>query len=154
MSEAADPVMELAPHVCWELLRGCEVGRLAVTIDDRPDIFPMNFAVDRGSVVVRTAAGTKLSAAVPGRYVAFEVDGVEPSTGDAWSVVVKGRAVEIEHMHELFDALDLPLFPWHAAPKQHFVRIEPETVSGRRFRAADKATWDVSPRPGPRRSDE
>ena len=36
-------------------------------------------------------------------------------------------------MYELLDALQLPLFPWHAAPKHRFVRIEPDDVSGRRF---------------------
>ena len=41
----------------------------------------------------------KLAAATLGRSVAFEVDGYEPADGEAWSVVVKGRAVEIER-HE------------------------------------------------------
>jgi hypothetical protein len=36
-------------------------------------------------------------------------------------------------MQELFDAVDLPLFPWHAAPKPRFVRIEPDELTGRRF---------------------
>jgi uncharacterized protein len=35
------------------------------------------------------------------------------------------------------DALELPLFPWHAAPKPRIMRIEPDVVSGRRFRVAD-----------------
>jgi uncharacterized protein len=56
-----------------------------------------------------------------------------PDQGDAWSVVVKGHASEIERMQDVFDALDLPLFPWHASPKHRFVRIEPSDVSGRRF---------------------
>jgi hypothetical protein len=29
------------------------------------------------------------------------------------------------------------LFPWHAAPKHRFVRIEPEDISGRRFEVVD-----------------
>ena len=81
----------------------------------------------------RTAEGTKLAAAVLGVGVAFEIDGVDAAAGEAWSVVVKGTAVEIERMQELFDALDLPLFPWHAAPKHRFVRIVPEEITGRRF---------------------
>ena len=81
----------------------------------------------------RTAEGTKLAAAVLGQAVAFEVDGYDPGSGEAWSVVIKGRAVEIERMQELFDAVELPLFPWHAAPKPRFVRIEPDELTGRRF---------------------
>ena len=92
-----------------------EVGRLAVSIANHPDIFPINFVVDHGTVVFRTAEGTKLAAAVLGEAVAFEVDGYDAAAGEAWSVVIKGRAIEIERMQDLFDALDLPLFPWHAA---------------------------------------
>jgi nitroimidazol reductase NimA-like FMN-containing flavoprotein (pyridoxamine 5'-phosphate oxidase superfamily) len=123
----------LETNTCWELLRATEVGRLAVSIGERPDIFPVNFVVDHGSIVFRTAEGTKLAAAVLGRAVAFEIDGYDAAAGEAWSVVVKGRAAEIERMQDVWDALDLPLFPWHAAPKHRFVRIEPDDVSGRRF---------------------
>src|SRR5215207_10851350 len=132
----ADPrtgVYHLEPNECWALLRDSQVGRLAVSVLNRPDIFPVNFVVDHGSIVFRTAEGTKLAAAVLGRAVAFEVDGYDEAAGDAWSVVVKGRAEELESMHDLFEALDLPLFPWHAAPKHRFVRILSEEITGRRF---------------------
>jgi hypothetical protein len=123
----------LETSTCWKLLRDAEVGRLAVSVGGRPDIFPVNFVVDHGSIVFRTAEGTKLAAAVLGRAVAFEVDGYDADVGDAWSVVVKGPATEIERMQDVYEALDLPLFPWNAAPKHRFVRIEPDDVSGRRF---------------------
>ena len=51
-----------------------------------------------------------------GRGVAFEIDGYESDAGDAWSVVIKGYAIEIKKLQDYFDALDLPLFPWHAGP--------------------------------------
>ena len=63
--------------------------------------------------------------------------GHDPIAGDAWSVVVKGHARQIEHMIEYFDADDLPLFPWHAAPKPDIVRIEPGEVTGRRFHVVE-----------------
>jgi nitroimidazol reductase NimA-like FMN-containing flavoprotein (pyridoxamine 5'-phosphate oxidase superfamily) len=135
----------LDSSACWELLRGAEVGRLAVSIRNRPDIFPVNFIVDHGTVVFRTAEGTKLAAAVLGDAVAFEVDGYDPGAGVAWSVVIKGRAEEIERMQDVFEALDLPLFPWHAAPKHRFVRVVPDDVSGRQFRVVERATWGVEP---------
>jgi len=118
---------------CWSLLGGEEVGRLAIAIMNVPDVFPVNFVVDRRTVVFRTAEGTKLAASVHGRAVAFEVDGYEPAVGRAWSVVVKGHGYEIERMEELFAAMDLPLFPWHAGPKGRFVRIQPLEITGRRF---------------------
>ena len=88
----------LDTHTCLDLLRRREVGRLAVSITDHPDIFPINYVVDRGTVVFRTAEGTKLAAALLGRGVAFEIDGYDPEAGEAWSVVVKGYAIEIEQM--------------------------------------------------------
>jgi len=142
MTNQLDPtIVELDEHQCWELLRSQEVGRLAVAIANHPDIFPVNFVVDHASVVFRTAEGTKLAAAVLGESVAFEVDG--ETGGEAWSVVVKGQAVEIEKMYELFDAVELPLYPWHAAPKHRYVRILPEMVTGRRFRVIDRAASHV-----------
>lgn len=128
----------LQPRESWELLRGAEVGRLAVAITNHPDIFPINFIVEHGTVVFRTAEGTKLAASVLGTAVAFEADG--EIDGDAWSVVIKGHAVEIESMEEVFDALDLPLYPWHASPKHRFVRIVPDEITGRRFTIVDRAT--------------
>jgi nitroimidazol reductase NimA-like FMN-containing flavoprotein (pyridoxamine 5'-phosphate oxidase superfamily) len=136
-SDPAATTLVLNEHDCWELLRTREVGRLALVIDERPEIFPVNYVVDHGTIVFRTAEGTKLAAVELGAAAAFEVDG-EVAT-DAWSVVIKGRAVEIEQMYELFEVLDLPLYPWSVAPKHRFVRIVPEEVSGRRFRIADRA---------------
>jgi nitroimidazol reductase NimA-like FMN-containing flavoprotein (pyridoxamine 5'-phosphate oxidase superfamily) len=134
-----DPAMiELDADDCWALLRREEVGRLAVAIANHPDIFPINYVVDHGTVVFRTAEGTKLAASVLGIAVAFEIDGYDGPSGEAWSVVVKGRADEIEQMHDLFAAQDLPLFPWHASPKHRFVRIVPELVTGRRFLVTDR----------------
>src|SRR5690349_1724942 len=138
-------IVELDEHQCWQLLRSQEVGRLAVAIANHPDIFPVNFVVDHASIVFRTAEGTKLAAAVLGLSVAFEVDG--ETDGEAWSVVLKGRAVEIEKMYELFDAAELPLYPWHAAPKHRYVRILPDLLTGRRFRVMDRAAAHAGDRP-------
>jgi nitroimidazol reductase NimA-like FMN-containing flavoprotein (pyridoxamine 5'-phosphate oxidase superfamily) len=122
----------LSPDECWALLRESVMGRLAVTVDGSPDIFPVNPVVDHGTIVFRTAAGTKL-AGTKGRDVAFEVDGYETDTARAWSVVVKGRAHEILEVEESLRALRLPLFPWQSGRKPRFVRIEPTNVTGRRF---------------------
>ena len=122
----------LSTNQCWELLRESVVGRLAVTVDGSPDIFPVNPVVDHGTIVFRTTAGTKL-AATKGRDVAFEVDGYDVGTAQAWSVVVKGRAFEILEIEETLRALRLPLYPWQPGRKPRFVRIEPTTVTGRRF---------------------
>jgi len=129
---------------CWELLDASAVGRLAVDIAGQPDIFPINFIVNDGGIVFRSAAGSKLAGAVLNRFVAFEIDGYEPAERTAWSVVVKGQASPIERMQEVFDAEDLPLFPWIAWEKPNFVRITPTSVTGRRYHIVDDANPDVS----------
>lgn len=135
-----DDIVHLSDDECWTLLEQSEVGRLAVAIDDHPDVFPVNHIVDRGAVVFRSAAGTKLAASVLGKAVAFEVDGFDGEVGEAWSVVVKGRARLVENMWQMMDADDLPLFPWHRGPKPNVVRIEPDEISGRRFYAHRRPT--------------
>ena len=127
-------VAELAVHECLRLLRTVTVGRLAIAGDEHPEVFPINYVVDRGTVVFRTAPGTKLAALTAHRNVTFEADAYEPAEGEAWSVVIKGGAVPIASVHERVESLDLPLFPWHTSPKPHFVRIEPVAITGRRFR--------------------
>ena len=127
-------VEELTPLECWTALSADRVGRLAVCIDGRPQIFPVNFVVDDRSIVFRTAEGTKLSATIMAE-VAFETDGYDPVTRQATSVVATGWATEVTDPAELQRVSTLPLFPWHVAPKGHFLRIAPSAVSGRRFRA-------------------
>ena len=117
------------------------VGRLAVNVDGRARIFPINFVVDGQTIVYRTAAGTKLSA-TRRADVEFEVDHYDASTGRAWSVIVAGRATEITRTDDWEHVHDLLLFPWHLAPKPFFVRIVPEAVTGRRFHAAYAAPED------------
>lgn len=144
-------VEELSAEACWELLRADGVGRLAVVVDGAPEIFPVNYVVDRATLVFRSGTGTKVSAAVPGTPVAFEIDGHDPSAATAWSVVVKGRAEAVRPGHELMEALRLPLFPWQEGTKERFLRIVPATVTGRRFTMADREAWN-SPQAGDQRT--
>lgn len=146
-------MIELSPAESWDLLRQCVVehggvGRIAVAIMNHPDIFPVNYVIDdpssdhqtaQPSVVFRTAEGTKLAAAVLGVAVAFEIDGYDPDLGEAWSVVVKGEAEEIDQTLGNFDADSLLLFPWNAAPKHRLVRIAAQEITGRRFTVVPEA---------------
>ncbi len=122
---------------CWSLLHQHVVARLAVDIAGRPDIFPINYIVDDGSIVFRSGAGTKLAGAVLGRHVAIEIDGLDVD-GSVWSVVVKGIAREVTEMTERFEIDELPLYPWVTSQKPNFVRIEPHLTTGRRFHVAER----------------
>ena len=144
MSSSHDSIDILDAEECWRLLRATSVGRVAVDVAGEPDIFPINYVCDGETIVFRSGAGTKLAAAVLLHRVAFEIDGYDPSENSAWSVVIKGNAHEIEGMTDVFEAEELPLFPWAANPKPNFVRIMPKELSGRRFHVVDTATVDHS----------
>lgn len=118
---------------CWRLIARSTVGRLAVSIANHPDIFPVNYVVDAGTIVVNTAPGTKLAAAVLGHGVAFEVDELDHDTHTGWSVVVKGEASEIEDLAGLMNAEELGIETWATSDKTRFVRITPVEVTGRRI---------------------
>ena len=144
VTDASPDTTVLAPDACLALLRTCQLGRLAVAPNGRVDVFPVNHVVDHGTVVLRTAPGTKLYAALDGP-VAFEADGYDSATGEAWSVVLKGRVELVQRIEELVDAMGLPLHPWHGGPKPCFLRLVPDEVSGRRF-AVTAPTGQTSPR--------
>lgn len=130
----------LPAHECWALLRTAPFGRLALCVDDRPEVFPINFVVDHGSLVYRTSEGTKSSAAEKAAS-ALEADGrLAPGTtewvGDQemmWSVVVKGHTSTIGITAELMDTVQLPLHPWESGRKDRFMRLVPDSISGRAF---------------------
>jgi len=147
-ADELNAVVELSESESWTLLREAVVGRLAVIVDDQPDIFPVNHLVDLGSVVFRTGAGTKLTGAI-GHQVAFEVDGYDLESASAWSVVVKGKATAVSRLDDVLAVISLPPFAWHSAPKPHFVRIEPDSITGRRFEVSGGARRSVPPTEAP-----
>lgn len=135
---------ELPVSTCWALLREAGIGRLAVWVENHPDIYPLNFAVDHGTLIFRSHEGTKVDSALAAAPVALEIDGYDASSSTAWSVVVKGRAENIHQIQDLMNTVDLPLFPWQAGQKNRFIRIVPALITGRRFPVADPDIWSTS----------
>ena len=125
-----DVVTELTSEECWEMLRGEEFGRLAYRLVDEVHITPINYAVDGGSLLFRTAEGNKLLAVVMASEVAFEID--RNSDESARSVVVRGTARLLPE-DEAHRADDIPLRPWVPTSKYNVVEIQPKVVSGRAF---------------------
>ena len=46
--DAVEPIEVITEAECWRLLAEHTVGRLAVSIANRPDIFPVNYVLDDG----------------------------------------------------------------------------------------------------------
>jgi uncharacterized protein len=118
---------------CWELLRTHRVGRLAVKLGARPHIFPVNYLLGAKTILFRTDAGTKLASVLTAGPVAFEIDETDERVESGWSVVVEGRAREVLDRKEveLLEAGELR--SWVPGRKAHFVRIEPDSITGRRI---------------------
>jgi hypothetical protein len=134
----------LGEAACWERLRKSSIGRLGVVHDDKPAIYPVNYLVDGTSILFRTAPGSKVASAQKLDRVAFEIDGFEPRQGDAWSVLIKGFARQLDSTVEIDRADELPLFPWVTADRSAWVRIVPVEVTGRRFHIVDQVVTDGS----------
>jgi uncharacterized protein len=126
-----ESVHVLSPEESWGLLSSSQFGRLAVSVANNPDIFPLNFLAHDGLILIRTNPGTKLAELAVNGTVAFEADGV--SANDAWSVVVKGTARILESQTEIDAANELPLQHWIRSRMWTYVEITPASISGRRF---------------------
>jgi nitroimidazol reductase NimA-like FMN-containing flavoprotein (pyridoxamine 5'-phosphate oxidase superfamily) len=132
MSLNDDGVTILSEHECWDLLKSVALGRLVTAVDGRPQIFPVNFAVQRRTLLFRTAEGTKLISVAMNHHVVFEVD--DHNVAEGWSVIVEGTTRSMRTDEEIEEAERAQLLPWTASAKTHYVRIRPERVTGRRFR--------------------
>ena len=123
----------LSQDDCWAKLAGTPVGRIGVLVDSAPEIYPVNFIVDGHSIAFRTDEGTKLHVVGRSPTVCFEVDAIDGVDRTGWSVLVKGRAREVTSPEELRRLSEHGLTIWGFGPKQHWVRIEPAEVTGRRI---------------------
>jgi uncharacterized protein len=112
---------------CLDLLRSQRIGRLALVVDGRIEIFPVNYAVDGRAVLFRTNDGRKLRGSGSSE-VAFEVDSIEADAHAGWSVVIHG------HPEDITDQAGTDpnnVQPW-AGRKELLVRITPQSITGRR----------------------
>jgi hypothetical protein len=102
------PVEVLSEYQCCELLASRDLGRIAFSIGDQPEILPINYAAD----------------------------GWDPQAQVGWSVVVKGVAEEVSSGIDPFSAAlrEHPVFPLAPGSRERWIAIYPAEISGRRFR--------------------
>jgi nitroimidazol reductase NimA-like FMN-containing flavoprotein (pyridoxamine 5'-phosphate oxidase superfamily) len=115
------------------LLAGAEVGRVGYSIGALPAIVPVNYRMADGAVVFLTGAGSKLTAALSGSVVAFEVDDFELADRTGWSVLVVGQAQVVTDDDLSRAVASTGLMPFVDGPRSRIVRITPSFVSGRRI---------------------
>jgi nitroimidazol reductase NimA-like FMN-containing flavoprotein (pyridoxamine 5'-phosphate oxidase superfamily) len=132
-------IRHLTHAECLALLATQQIGRLGVNAQHYPLIFPVNYAMDREVIVIRTDPGTKLTEA-PHANVTFEVDEIDQLRRTGWSVLVRGVAEEVtaSHRAELIrSTLSTGVEPWAPGEHGHWLRIIPTSITGRRVIAGE-----------------
>src|SRR5664280_2648909 len=122
----------LDPAECHRLLAlGAKQGlhgHIGIASDGAPLVLPVNYAADGSDVVIRIGEG--LFERVEGaRLIALQVDGVD--AGRAWSVLVRGLAIEDDGEHGGHLPEHFPQ-PAVTEPGHRIVRIRTDVVTGRR----------------------
>jgi hypothetical protein len=135
-----DPALkQLTRDECLHLLASVPVGRIIFTRRALPAAELVNFVLDHGDIVVRMDLGGKIAAAVREAIVAFEADDLGPVRQAGWSVTAIGRSHEVIDPGVIDRLKQICLSSWVPAGREHFFRISPEILNGRRLHAHD--TW-------------
>src|SRR4051794_40441071 len=111
-------LIELTPDQCERLLRRGTIGRVVLSTPERNEIFPVNYVVHEGAVVIHTSRDGVLARYADGAELLFEVDLVDEETWHGWSVVARGRgSVSLD-----FRAVT-PVRPWAAGDRTCEVQL-------------------------------
>lgn len=130
---ASEPAV-LSPDECDQRLRQQSVGRIGFVVDGWPLVLPVNYAFDGADIVIRTDARSKLAAETRGSApVVLEVDAPVTVFKSGWSVLAHGVATEVRDRDELARLRTLPLEPWAAGVRDHWIRIRVVQTTGRRL---------------------
>lgn len=145
MTAATATVSVLSSDECYQLLTTRGFGRIGVIADHHPMIVPVNYAMDRSTIVIRSRPGRTFDNAMHAN-VTFQVDDIDEVNHTGWSVLVQGLAEEVTRRHspELIrrtEATDLE--PWAPGESFHWVRIIPHGISGRRIGVPGGDDWHL-----------
>jgi len=126
---------QLSKDECLQLMASVSVGRIIYTRRALPAVELVNFAFDHGDIIIRTEGGGKLAAATQHSVVAFEVDRLDAAQQTGWSVTAIGQSQEVTDSGDLARLQAMGLSSWAAGARDHFIRISPEILNGRRLLA-------------------
>ena len=123
----------LSGQECLTMLAERNFGRIGLSINALPAILPVNYRLVDGVIVILSANGTKLSAAINHSVVAFEVDEFSDQEEFGWSVLAIGVAFALEEEPELLAKLSQPMPVWIDVDRATLIGIRPDIISGRRI---------------------
>lgn len=127
----------LSAAECLCLLEDGGVGRVGFMSAGGIVMLPFNFALAGRAIIVRTQPDTLL-AAYCDTPISFEVDHLDETRHEGWSVLVQGHAhkvtseAEVRHLEHA-----VRLEPWASGARDVYVRITPLRISGRQIQPAE-----------------
>jgi nitroimidazol reductase NimA-like FMN-containing flavoprotein (pyridoxamine 5'-phosphate oxidase superfamily) len=137
----SDVVLEqLDEAECLRLIGPGGIGRLVFAGRNDLTVLPVNYKLHNGTVLFRTAQyGSTEEDLRTGiddaEYrVAFEVDDIDQEAREGWSVLLQGPAHHLDSESERAEVAALGVVPWVDGDRQHFIRITPARITGRRIR--------------------
>jgi transcriptional regulator with XRE-family HTH domain len=140
-SAAKNPVLEtLTVDECKAHVATGGIGRFLFDDPGRgPVAIPVNYKMDGDDVIFRTSgtsgvgAEMRINAALAQR-VSFDVDQLDDSLAEGWSVLLSGTARVITDPAELQRAMALGIEPWAGGERDVYIRLMPSQITGRRIR--------------------
>ena len=130
-------IVELDEEQCLQLIAPSGIGRIAYASRSGPAVLPVNYALQDGAVVFRTAENSPLDedlrTGIDGAdyRVAFEIDDIDMVGKQGWSVLLQGPAHLVKETEQ--EAVRRAgVEPWAPGDRELFVRIVPSRITGRR----------------------
>jgi uncharacterized protein len=126
---------QMSRDECLQLMASVPVGRIIYTRQALPAVELVNFTLDNGDIIIRTGHSGKLAAATRGAVVAFEADSLDTERHVGWSVTAIGHSQEVTDPDEIGRLKQIGLRSWVPGEPDHFIRISPGILNGRRLGA-------------------
>jgi nitroimidazol reductase NimA-like FMN-containing flavoprotein (pyridoxamine 5'-phosphate oxidase superfamily) len=127
---------------CRRLISPGGIGRIAYNGRYDITVLPVNYRVADGAIVFRTAqdslTGEDLRTGIKDAdyKVSFEIDHFDEEAREGWSVLIQGPAHHLDSDAELAAAQSAEVRSWASGEKDHYIRIIPARITGRRVRQA------------------
>ena len=125
---------------CLRLISSGGVGRVVYSGRFGPTAIPVLYKLHGGTIVFRTAHDSStdedLRTGIAGAEfkVTFEIDDINPTTREGWSVLIQGPAHHVESETEHASVLEAGVEPWAGGVRELYLRITPTRITGRRTR--------------------
>ncbi|GAB3979555.1 hypothetical protein GCM10029978_075240 [Actinoallomurus acanthiterrae] len=135
----AATLISLDEAECLRLISPGGVGRLGYVGRYGLTILPVNYGLHEGTIVFRTAQDSptdedlRTGIANAEYKVAFEIDELDPTAQQGWSVLVQGSLHHVESEDERASVRRAGVEPWAGGVRELYLRIRPTRITGRRI---------------------